>query len=90
MTNAGADPPRFRRRPRLMESYERTNSIRPAGVLATACTQWQHAWNFPSAKLSSRPLEGSDDETQLRSRNLSGNRTYRELTPIRDKFAPIA
>ena len=22
-----------------MESYERTNSIRPAGVLATACTQ---------------------------------------------------
>src|SRR5258708_39365432 len=24
-------------RPKLMESYERTNSIRPAGVLATAC-----------------------------------------------------
>jgi hypothetical protein len=38
-TNAGADPPRFRGRPKLMESYERTNSIRPAGVLATACKQ---------------------------------------------------
>jgi len=38
-TNAGADPPRFRGRPKLMESYERTNSIRPDGVLATACKQ---------------------------------------------------
>src|SRR5258708_34707651 len=37
--NPGADPPRFRGRPKLMESYERTNSIRPAGVLATACRQ---------------------------------------------------
>src|SRR5215467_4343458 len=25
MTNAGADPPRFRGRPKLMESYERTS-----------------------------------------------------------------
>jgi hypothetical protein len=37
--NAGADPPRFEGRPKLMESYERINSIRPAGVLATACKQ---------------------------------------------------
>src|SRR5260221_8624057 len=37
--NAGADPPRFVGRPKLMESYERINSIRPAGVLATACRQ---------------------------------------------------
>ena len=27
-------------RPKLVERYERTSSIRPAGVLATACTQW--------------------------------------------------
>jgi len=38
--NAGADPPRFVGRPKRMESYERTSSIRPAGVLATACKQW--------------------------------------------------
>ncbi len=35
----GADPPRFVGRPKLMELYERINSIRPAGVLATACRQ---------------------------------------------------
>ena len=32
--------PEFVGRPKRMESYERTSSIRPAGVLATACTQW--------------------------------------------------
>jgi len=37
--NAGADPPRFVGRPKLVERYERTSSIRPAGVLATACRQ---------------------------------------------------
>ena len=31
--------PGFVGRPKLMESYERTSSIRPAGVLATACKQ---------------------------------------------------
>ena len=36
-SDAGADPPRFEGRLKLMELYERTNSIRPAGVLATAC-----------------------------------------------------
>jgi hypothetical protein len=30
------DPIRFRGRPKLVESYERTNSIKPGGVLATA------------------------------------------------------
>src|ERR1700674_2098852 len=35
--NAGADPPRFEGRPKLVERYERTSSIRPARVLATAC-----------------------------------------------------
>src|SRR5580700_1347018 len=38
--NAGADPPRVEGRPKRMESFERTNSIRPAGVVATACKQW--------------------------------------------------
>src|SRR5437762_13347408 len=28
--NAGADPSRFEGRPKLVESYERTNSIKPA------------------------------------------------------------
>src|SRR5580700_12244255 len=38
--NAGADPPRFRGRPKLVEQYERTSSGKSAGVLAAACTQW--------------------------------------------------
>jgi hypothetical protein len=38
-SDAGADPPRFEGRLKLMELYERTNSIRPAGVVATACRQ---------------------------------------------------
>src|SRR5260221_14592838 len=38
--NGGAAPPRFVGRPKLVERYERTSSIRPAGVLATACRQW--------------------------------------------------
>jgi hypothetical protein len=37
--NVGADPSRFVGRPKLVERYERTSSIRPAGVLATACRQ---------------------------------------------------
>src|SRR5207244_2834444 len=32
--------PEFVGRPKRMELYERTSSIRPAGVLATACRQW--------------------------------------------------
>src|SRR5258705_10594865 len=32
--------PGFVGSPKRMELYERTSSIRPAGVLATACTQW--------------------------------------------------
>src|SRR5258708_20080792 len=32
--------PEFVGRPKRMELYELTSSIRPAGVLATACTQW--------------------------------------------------
>src|SRR5436190_9671762 len=32
--------PEFVGRPKRMELYERASSIRLAGVLATACTQW--------------------------------------------------
>jgi len=38
--DAGADPPVIEGRPQWVKSYERTSFIQPAGVLATACTQW--------------------------------------------------
>jgi hypothetical protein len=37
--DAGAEPPEIRGRPLLTERYERTGSVEPAGVVATACTQ---------------------------------------------------
>jgi hypothetical protein len=37
--NAGADPPEIRGRPKTTERYERTGSVGPAGVVATACMQ---------------------------------------------------
>ena len=64
IVNAGADPPRVEGRPKRMESFERTNSIPPAGVVATACKQcglcakhqvrWPGTKRFPKASLPIR------------------------------------
>ena len=66
-------------RPKLMESYERINSIRPAGVLATACRQGDVAEHGKPDAAEGRDLQPDAREGQAGP----GRVTERLIVPLK-------